>query len=322
MKITNKISLILVGMLLSLLTIQCSNDEGLYQELFDDPIVFSSLDEVQDSLTKNDTINFEILSNESDTTLIGLGGIRLTFPAGCIGGGNPSSAVPPFSVKLIEVFKRFQMISHSIQTFEGQNTLVSGGMFWLEVRDANNNIMSLNGVRADVPYKTDASGFENSMLYFTGTTQTSPAGPIISWGPTQTEIGFDASAGDNGEFTIWNILGGWSNCDAYMNIAGSDATQFTAKVTNVADYSNTKIFMTLDNLTTVAALTTLEGDKLKTYEASIPMGASGKIIAISLVDNVLSFAKQDITISGDDHFDLTVAPGTLEELQALLETID
>lgn len=322
MKTARSFQIFILALLASLFLYQCTNDEGTHNGFINDSYLFADLEEVQDSLTENDTIAFEILSNENDTMLISPGGIRLYFPAGCIGGGNPSTSVPPYSVKLIEIFERGKMIAHNIQTFEGQHPLVSAGMFWLQVKDATGAVMQLNGVQAIIPYQTDATGYEYSMQYFSGTTQNTPSGPVISWGVGQAEVSFDEGAEPNGEFTIWNILGGWSNCDAFMNFTGSDATQFSVKVTNVANYSDTRIFFALDEFTTVAALTTLEGDRLKTYDASIPMNATGKIIAISIIDDVLSFGSQNITVTGDEIFELTVAPGTIEDLSALLENLD
>jgi|GEM_PF-729444 len=300
---------------------QCTNNEELFTP-GDGIADFANLQEVHDTLTQNDTVQLQILDPTIENELNGPGGIRLVFPANSCtisGGGTP---VAPYTVKLIEIFKRGDMIKHNIQTFAAEDPLVSGGMFWVKVTDATGAELQFTGVQAILPRQTDAAGYENSMQYFVGTNQTAPSGPVLSWGPGSADLSFDEDAGTNGEYTIWNILGGWSNCDAFYELLDEDATQFSVRVTNALDYTNTQVFFALNDFTTVAALTTVEGDALKTYTASIPTGATGKIMAISLIDGELYFASQDVTISGDDVFELEVAAGTVEQLDTLLSSLD
>lgn len=293
---------------------QCTNDEGLFIPIYGD-ITFSNFDELHDSIS-SDTIRFQILNPANDTILVGPQGIRLSFPA------YTGSAPSPFDVELIEIFRRGDMIAQNIQTFADNEALVSGGMLWYRVKDANGAELNLPGVQAILPYKTDADGYENSMVHFTGENQIAPSGPVLSWGLGTSELTFDADAGTNGEFTIWGIMGGWSNCDAFYEFTGDTPTQFSVKVSNVTNYTDTKVFFALNEFTTVAALTNLSGDALKTYDNSIATGATGKIIAISLIDGELQFASQDVTVAGNDTFTLEVQPGTVEALQALLSSLD
>lgn len=298
---------------------QCTNDEGLFTPIFD--IDFASFEELHDSIS-SDTIRFQILTAEADTILEGPQGIRLVFPLNSVAGGGGTS-VPPYDVELIEIFRRGNMIAQNIQTFADDAPLVSGGMFWLRVTDASGNTQNLNGVQAILPRQTDADTYENSMQYFVGEDQTTPSGPVLSWGLNEDgEVSFDEGAGTNGEYTMYNVLNGWSNCDAFYELITGEATQFSVQVPNANDYTDTKVFFALNDFTTIAALTTEEGDALKTYTGSIPEGASGTIIAISLVEGSLYFASQAVTIEGDDVFTLTVEPGTVPQLEALLASLD
>ncbi|MFV0305021.1 MAG: hypothetical protein ACK5IC_06040 [Moheibacter sp.] len=301
---------------------QCTNDEELFDGFETEP-EFYSLQEVHESLTQNDTIEFSITDPTVDNELEGAQGVRVFFPANAFVDDEGNTITEgPLTVKLIEVFKRGDMIRHNIQTYASEDPLVSGGMFWLAVSDANGDEVAFSGTEATLPYQTDATGYEYAMQYFTGTTQTAPSGPVISWGVNQAEFLFDESAGENGEFTIWEILGGWSNCDAFYDLLTDGATQFSVKVTNVVDYTNTQIFFALDDFSTIASLNTVDGDALVTYTESIPVGATGKIIAISLVDGELQLASQDVTIAGDDVFELQVQSATIIDLESLLTSID
>lgn len=330
MKITNKITLILIGMFLSLLTIQCSNDEGLYQELFDEPIIYGSLEELQSELVQNDSILFEIPSDETDTTFTTPGGIRLIFPPNSMiplgsggGGGNgPEGAtpVPPYKVEIVEIFKRSDFVRNYLQTIEHDFPLVSGGVFKVVVRDANNNLVGIENIQAYVPYKTDAEGYQNNMNAFEFVGIPFLAGSINNSSPIATPIVFDPNAGLTGEFYHSNILINWNHIGSRLNM--NESTQITVNVVNAPDYFDTRVFFVMDEFTLINGIYTPDGDNVKSLLESVPKNATGKLIAISLIEGQLHFASQDITINGDDHFDLTVAPGTIEELQALLETID
>lgn len=67
MKFTNSISILFMAMVLSLFIVQCSNDEGLFEENIEDPILYSSLEDLQFEMLQNDTIQFEIPTDETDT---------------------------------------------------------------------------------------------------------------------------------------------------------------------------------------------------------------------------------------------------------------
>src|SRR5690606_7487995 len=146
---------------------QCTNDEGLFTPIFD--IDFASFEELHDSIS-SDTVRFQILTAAADTTLEGPQGIRLVFPLNSLSGGGGTS-VPPYDVELIEIFTRGDMIAQNIQTFADDAPLVSGGMFWLRVTDANGSVQNLNGVQAILPRQTDADTYETSMQYFIGENQ-------------------------------------------------------------------------------------------------------------------------------------------------------
>src|SRR5690606_34159864 len=300
---------------------QCTNDEDLFSGIPGE-IDFATLQEVHDSMTVNDTVELQIMDPTIENILEGPQGIRLVFRSNSCTTGGTQQAVAPSTVKLIEIFKRGDMIRHNIQTFAAEDPLVSGGMFWVNVTDAAGTELQFTGVQAILPRQTDAAGYENSMEYFTGVNQTAPSGPVLSWGTAESELTFDEDAGTNGEYTIWDIMGGWSNCDAFYELLDEAATQFSVRVTNAMDYTNTQVFFAMTDFTTVAALTTVEIDALKTYQLSIPTGATGKIIAISLIDGALHFASQDITVAGDDVYEMEVQPGTIEQLETLLSSIN
>jgi hypothetical protein len=326
MKFTNKIAYSISVLFLSLFILQCSNDEGLFQENIDDPILYSSLEELQDSLLENDTINFEIPTDETDTTFTTPGGIRLIFPPNSIipggggGGGGTGTPVPPYTVNVIEIFKRGDFVRNYTQTYENEFPLVSGGAFKVQVRDSNGNLVGIENVQAYVPYKTDATGYTNTMKAFEFVGIPILAGSINNSSEIQTPIVFDPNAGPTGEFYHANILSSWNHIGNRLNM--TESTQFTVNVTNVPDYLDTRIFFVMDDFTMISGIYTPDGNQLTTQLASVPKNATGKLIAFSLIEDQLYFTSKDVTIHGDDHFDLSVEPGTIEDLSNLLDTMD
>lgn len=220
----------------------------------------------------------------------------------------------------MEVFKRGDFVKHNIQNYETTDPLASGGAFWVLVVDSQNNIVNLEGVEAYIPYQTDADAYENSMKAFKHGFFVTPYGSITTWQGIETAITFDPLADVNGEFHHPNVLREWNHIGNHLIM--EEATQFSVKVTNVTDYTNTQFFFVLDEFTTVSGIFYPEGDQLEAYIGSIPKNATGKLVAFSLIENQLYFTSQDVTINGDDHFDLTVAPGTIEDLNALLDTMN
>lgn len=220
----------------------------------------------------------------------------------------------------MEVFKRGDFVKHNIQNYETTDPLASGGAFWVLVVDSQNNIVNLEGVEAYIPYQTDADAYENSMKAFKHGFFVTPYGSITTWQGIETAITFDPLADVNGEFHHPNIVLGWNHIGNRLNM--TETTQFTVNVTNAPDYFDTRVFFVMDEFTVINGIYTPDGNQLKTLLASIPKNATGKLVAFSLIEDQLYFTSQDVTINGDDHFDLTVVPGTIEDLNALLDTMN
>lgn len=311
---------IVAALLVSAFTFyQCTNDEELFSGF---PVVedFQNFQEIHDTLTLNDTVRLTIDDPTIQNILTGDQGIRLIFPANSCTIGGGGTPVAPFTVNLIEIFKRGDVVAHNLQTFTNNKALISGGIFWIRVKDANGVELTMNGVQAILPYQTDAASYQNLMQYFVKSNQAN-----FSWNPGTSTVSFDETAGTNGEFAISEINSGWNSSSAENQFTGQTPTQFSVKVSEFStpsDYNNTKVFFSLDEFTTVEALTTPSIGGLQTRPNSVATGATGKIIAISLIEGALQFASQDVTIEGNDEFVLEVAPGTVEELENLLGSLD
>lgn len=294
---------------------QCTNDEELFKGFYHEPD-FQSIQDIHDQMTISDTVTFAF-TDLTSINFSGPGGIRISFPD--LTGGQIST---PLTFKLIEVFKRGDIVKHNMQTFKNQTTLVSGGIFWLKATDASGQEIQLQNGKAFIPYKTKAEGYQGDMTSHIGQLQTSPSGNVNSWQTGTFPVTFDPLAGVNGEFLIEGISSGWNSAQASFDYGVTDPTQFSVVVNNSSNLEKTQVFFVSNDFTLVAALTNVENGKLTTAPATIPPGMSGKLIAIALIDGKLNFAATDVVINGNDEFNITVSEGELNALIALLSTMN
>lgn len=296
---------------------QCTSDEEIFSGF---PIVweYNNLEAVHDAMNLADTVVLTLTDPSISNTLYGPKGTQFIFPENTIKLNNGGEALPPFTFELLEIYRRGDMIRHNIQTYQSGNPLVSTGMVWLVGKDANGDLLAFNEVQTIFPYQTDADGYQENMKQFTAETQMAPSGPVNSWTGGQNEAVYDA---DLETFTLADTQPEWNQSAANYELA-EDATQFKVRISDLTDFAMAKAFFASDDLTTVTALTSVDQDALKTQPKSIPVGTTGKIVAIALIEGKLNFGIQEVTISGDDEFSLGVNPGTADELKALLNTMN
>lgn len=296
---------------------QCTNDEEIFSGF---PIVweYESLQAVHDAMNLTDTVVLTIVDPTISNTLNGPKGTQFVFPENSIKLNNGGEALPPFTFQLLEIYKRGDMIRHNVQTFQGANPLVSTGAIWLVGTDANGDALAFNEVQTIFPYKTDANAYQEKMKHYTGEIQMAPSGAIHSWTGGQTEVVYTA---ESDTFTLSNTKPEWNQSAAPYEL-GEDATQFKVRIGSTTDFAMAQAFFASNDLTTVAALTSVEQDALATPTKSIPMGTQGKIVAIALIEGKLHFGTQEVTVNGDDEFNVAVNPGTLDELIILLNAMN
>lgn len=293
----------------------CTSDEAIFSG-FPTEWDYNNLQEVHDAMNVSDTVLLTIADPTIDNILTGPKGTKLFFPensATLSGGGE---ALAPFAIQLIEIYKRGDMISHSIQTYDGQSPLVSAGIIWLEGTDANGDQLVFDGVQAIMPYSTDANGYQDAMTHFIGFSQMAPSGPVMSWTGGQDVVPFDA---DENEFTIEDVKSDWNHAAALYDFdEGDEKTQFSVQMFGVQEFGFAEVYFASDDFTTVTALTNVSEGKLGTHAESIPLGVSGKLVGVALIEGKLNFDIQDVTINGDDEFTMNLSQGTVEQLKALL----
>lgn len=316
-----KQSLILVAiMVASIFSLQsCKKDEEAPTPEADQ---FDSLSEIVEAL-KTDPQTFTVADPTVFQSITGEDGTVLNIQANSFLDMDGNPLTTPVTVELNEYLELEDMLRGNVQTTSNGRILVTGGSFDFNAKDENGNDVSLNpwSVSTQIPVQTDITGFENDMQYYRGTTTVVDGREMVDWtlGENQ-EWWMDSS----GIFEIYGIDLGLTNCDVLYDLAGEDATQFEVTVDGVSDYANVSVWMVIDDFPSVVMITSQNdaGTALETYEASIPLGMNGTLLAIhSDEDGYLKFGSLPITVAGDDSFAVSTDYGTMDELAALITSL-
>lgn len=309
---------ILIAFTISIFTFNCKTSDDA------DPINadnYSSLSELVESLKEepqSKTISDPTMAN----TITGDDGTVININANAFTDNGNNPITTPVTAKLSEFLTLGKMIKNNAQTSSNGQLLVTGGSFDLTFEDENGNPVNVNpwSLQAAIPVQTNIAGLENNMQYYIGSRTTVEGREMVDW-----TLGQNVEAWfDQGAFNIAGLEQGLANCDVLYDMAGETPTQFEVTISDVSDYSNSTVWMFIEDFPSVIMITSLNDteDALETYANSIPVGLNATLIAITVDDeNYLKFGSLPITVAGDDIFNVVVDYGTTSELEALIATI-
>ena len=301
----------------SLLLVNCISDDDNTPSVAADS--YGSVSELVESLKP--TAQTFTLDPTIAQTITGTKGTVIEIGPDTFAGNDGMTLTEPIIASLKEYLSLEDMILGNVQTESNGQLLITGGSYDLTFKDENGDNINVNNwnIQSKIPVETDITGYENDMQYYTGDTTTIDNREVVNWDLGQAEAWMSDG--------IFNILGaeqGLSNCDALYSMAGENGTQFEVTVPGVSDYSNTTVWLIIEDFPSVVMVYTLNDteDALTTYNASIPMGLNATLVAITIdEDNYLSFGSLAITVSGDDIFSVPVNYGTTAELVSLVGSL-
>jgi hypothetical protein len=316
MKKVNITSLILC-LTFSVLLFSCDNEDDTPDI---DADVYESLSDLVEEL-KPEMQTFTIDPTAAQT-VTGEDGTVINIDANAFTDENDDPITTPITVNLREHLTLEDMILSNAQTSSDNSLLVTGGSFNLTFEDENGNGVNVNpwAMNAQIPVQTDITGFENEMKYYVGTTTEVDGREMVDWDLSgQSETFFR-----DGVFNIFGLEQGLANCDVLYDLAGESPTQFEVTVTGIVDYTKVIVWLVIEDFPSVVMITQLNDTEtaLQTYAGSIPTGLEASLIAITVdEDNYLKFGSLDITVAGDDTFNVDIDFGTTEDLISLIQAI-
>lgn len=252
-------------------------------------------------------------------------GTQITFQPGSF-TINGVAVTGDLTLQAIDIRKRSDAI------FTGTNTnhisgrpLVSDGFFYINVKSNGVDVDQNTAVNYNVKMPTTREGEWTAL--WDGDVN---AGGAAQMGWQENEAGIDSVKGVNGFFNFDDRGLGWVNCDMFFN-PGAQLTTITVGIPNnpgsmatfMGQDGHTFVLFCPEDQNVVVQLYTAAGtNQVKSYDNTMPVGASGRLIAYSIKDGKFWFAKQDVTITANMSTSLTLAETTEEAIEAEIEALD
>ena len=307
--------------LLAFFAIQsCDSTDAYFGGEEDDitnPDVFSRLaDIIKFDNVPTDTIAFD---STVDSEIVGSFGLRIHIPANsCTGGsGDPTQLF----VVLREYPTIQKMAMSNVQTISNQELLVTGGNFWWKIIDAEGNDWALadpSPVTAEQPIQLDMQGYGPSAAYYIGNVINQSGRDALNW--TLANGAEGSMNQENNLFTYYGLKLNWANCDALYNYS-DNRTQFGVTLNtdaNIVEGEEMVMFI-IDDFPSVITIPRDATHHFTTYADSIPVGISGTLIAVALdADSNIHLGSTQITVAGDDAFQIDMTQGDIAQLQSLI----
>ena len=319
-----KIKLIyLMSIMFSLGIYSCDEADGGSSQSNPDASTFVSILDLRNSLKPNPHV--DTVDPSGSFTVEGPDGTSIACTGNSILDSNGNIVSDDVIISLYEFNTLDKMILAKAPTTSNGNLLVTGGSFEVTAENANTGEeleFSSWGCNCSLNIQTNPSTtHESQMVLFDGNTNNLDNNDleVVDW----NQANADGGAGQ-GVFTAYGIDIGFSNCDVLYDMTGENGTQFEATVSGVTDYSNNvEVWLIIDDFPSVVMLTTVNSTPaLETYAGSIPTGLNGTLVGIHIDDNnYLRFGSLQITVAGNDSFNINVDYGTEAELVALVESL-
>jgi hypothetical protein len=312
------------AILFSFVIYSCNNESVGTNQSQPNASTFTSFQDLRNSLKPNPYV--KTLDPSISFSMTGPGGTTITCTGNSIIDSSGNTVSDDVDISLYEFNTLDEMILAKAPTTSNGNLLVSGGSFEVRVENTatGEELEFTNwGCQCSLDIQTSPSiAHQNQMMLFNGNTNNldNNGQEVVDW-DLQNQGEFEVF---DGIFQAWGIDIGFSNCDVLYDMAGQNGTQFEVTVSDVTDYSdNVEVWLIIDDFPSVVMITDVNSTPaLETYAGSIPQGLNGTLLAIHIDDdNLLKFGSLEITVAGDDSFNVDVDYGTEEEFVALVQSL-
>ena len=270
--------------------------------------------------------------------------ITLTFAQGTVltfapnslqdASGNPYSG--PVKLNVREIQNKADMMLSNVLTISDQAPLVSGGMFFLDLKTPAGADLKINpavGVGAAVPLKVKPNdrmqqfvgqsttcGTQDGTVTVGGGLPIAAADSSVNWCPVGGQFGVNMSTLPGSYvFSVFNK--GWINCDFFGSNPNPKTTVHVGF--DAINDANTIMFLVPQGVNTVIALYTQDGPNArKSYDNSLPIGLNAELVALTFNNGKQYLAHKAITVSANLSENLSFGEASDAQIKAYLTSLN
>lgn len=235
-------------------------------------------------------------------------------------GGNPVSGNVTLEFK--DIYDKSDMVLSDMSTEDyNNNILVSGGMFYIRIKQNAQALDLAVGKKIVVRMPLDSTDLDTSMA------------PYVSGQDSSSNNLWWPSYNDSLLYTatdyIYNIYnynnpdsGSWYNCDSPGPFSSYPQTLLTINQTDDPNQYNTQVFLLFPGVNAMMSIYMNYYSPYSFMYSFAPVGLNCTIIAIGVKDQKLYYAREDIIITQNLTTNFTLTETTTEDLISVLQSLN
>lgn len=255
------------------------------------------------------------VSASSTETFTTKAGTKITVPANAFKKLNGDQATGEIEVKVVEIFKKSDMMKSNRPTMSDGKVLISGGEFsFAAYTTAGDSLLLDDGMSLTVEAPMNPNT-ETGMTLFAGEIDQDDQ---FNW----EQLTIDSVRVINqGNYVFDTDTLGWINIDKFYN---TTTTTITINLGTGFTTEKALTYIIFNNINSILSPSNYNGTiGENSYEQSLmPLGDDITIICLAEKLGKLYLAELDATVSADATYDLSFNEMTSEEIDDVLESFD
>lgn len=332
MKTTDYFLTLLVGGILALGTVSCSDDDTSSTE--PEVVKPGPDDSVNPAFKENLAAMKQTFTLDAATggEVYGEQGTTIRIYGNSLVKANGDAVTGTVTLELIEIYKKSDMLLTKLatrgRTSEGDiATLVSGGEFYVNAMQ-NGDTLEVNGTYQILAPTANTGGDDTDMRPFKGVEECDDDGCDVIWQQQDRDIKIDKGANGQGDalsvYYVFQSQFGWTNIDRWYSDPRPKTTLFV-DVPEGYNNTNCSIYLSYDGEPTALALFDVYDSNTGLFTehyGQIPIGLEVHFVMVSVIDGQWYYAIQAATI-GANHTETITAlePITEEALATLVDDL-
>ncbi|MDD5569953.1 MAG: hypothetical protein PHD97_02235 [Bacteroidales bacterium] len=252
------------------------------------------------------------ISAAQTQTITGKKGTKITFMANSFVNASGQAVTGDIDIELKELLDKHDILLSDKPTVSYGRLLETGGVFYIKATQNGQRLKSVNPVKISYNY----TNLQNDMQVFS---LAYPTDSVPTW-----TLRNDSSlvTTDSLTYNMWLYPTfpdsiGWINCDRFYNV--SPRTNIEVTSNDFPDINNTVIYIYFKTINSIDCIGKDNNNKF--ISMPVPENYNVTILAVSIKDKLLYYAKQDLTITTNAKVDVTFQVTTEDELKNIIKNL-